>query len=745
MPQTLTLRVAEAAQKDIGFSIARIDPSLWSKLGAETGDAVEIHGPKKSTAALLGMAHDDEGPKNTIRIEALLRRNAGVSIGDKVTVRKIACADAERISVAPISSEATQINMGPGLEDYLARALTVTRKPMGRGDIFVIPGVSYRGGSLPFVVLSTVPKGFVQVRGETELGIRSETVPEREIGAPQISYEDIGGLRDKLDKIREIIEIPLKHPELFERLSITPPKGVLLYGPPGTGKTLIAKAVASEAGAYFISIAGPEIISKYYGDSEKILREKFEEAEKNSPSVVFIDELDSIAPRRDEVQGEVERRVVATLLTLMDGLSGRGNVIVIGATNREEAIDPALRRPGRFDREIEIGVPTTEGRREILVIHTRGMPIEGSDKEREELMTELSKLTHGFVGADLASLSREAAMHALRRFIPDMDFDKPISQAFLEKIRVKRDDFREALKSIEPSSLRDVLVEVPSVQWTDVGGLESVKRDLRESVELPFTRPEAFKALGITPPRGILLYGPPGTGKTLLAKAIATESQANFIVIKGPELMSKWVGETEKAIRMIFKKARAAAPAIVLIDEIDSIAPRRGMNGVSGLVNERAVDQLLTSIDGLESLEGVVIIGATNRPDMLDEALMRTGRFDRLIYVTPPDAAARLEILKVHTRKMPVEGVDLGKIAEATEGFVGSDLASLCKEAGMQALREGPHVKKVSMAHFEAALANAHASVSQEFLQFYEEFGKSISARSQMKKGNHEPHEGIYR
>jgi transitional endoplasmic reticulum ATPase len=745
MPSSLTLRVAEAAQRDIGFSVARFETDLWNRLGVEQGDVVEIHGPKKSTAALVGPPHEEEESKNTIRLESLLRRNAGVSIGDKVTVRKIGCVDAERVTVAPISPEATQINMGPGLEEYLAHALVVTHKPLGRGDIFMIPGVSYRGGSLPFVVLSTVPKGFVQVHRETALSIRNETVPEREIAAPQISYEDIGGLREKLDKVREIIEIPLKHPELFERLSITPPKGVLLYGPPGTGKTLIARAVASEAGAYFISIAGPEMISKYYGDSEKVLREKFEEAEKNSPSVVFLDELDSIAPRRDEVTGEVERRVVATLLTLMDGLSGRGNVVVIGATNREEAIDPALRRPGRFDREIEIGVPTTQGRRDILEIHTRGMPIEGTDKEREDLMTELAQLTHGFVGADLASLSREAAMHALRRYLPDIDFDKPISVAFLDRIKVTRDDFREALKSIEPSSLRDVSVEVPSVRWTDVGGLESVKVALRESVELPFTHPESFRELGISPPRGILLYGPPGTGKTLLAKAVATESQANFIVIKGPELMSKWVGETEKAIRMIFKKARAAAPAIVLIDEIDSIAPRRGMAGIDSGATERAVNQLLTSIDGLESLEGVIIIGATNRPDILDDGLLRTGRFDRLIYVAPPDLAARLEILKVHTRKMPIEGVDLSKVAEATEGFVGSDLASLCKEAGLHALREGAQAKKVTMVHFEAAMNSAHASVSPELMRFYEEFGRSTSARTQLKKGEREPHEGIYR
>ncbi len=745
MSVSLTLRVAEALQKDIGFSIARVDSSVWDRLEAEPGDVIEVQGSKRSTAALIGKLHEDASPKNIVRMEALLRSNAGVSIGDRVVVRKANCSAAERLAIAPISSEATEINLGPGLDEFLIRALTVTRKPLTRGDVFVIPGVSYRGGSLPFVVMSTVPKGFVHVTASTQLTVSEKTVTERDISAPKVSYEDIGGLKEKLSRIREVIELPLKHPELFDRLAITPPKGVLLYGPPGTGKTLIAKAVANEAGAYFISIAGPEIMSKYYGESEKVLREKFEEAEKNAPSVIFLDELDSIAPRRDEVTGEVERRVVAQLLTLMDGLSGRGNVIVIGATNREDAIDPALRRPGRFDREIEIGVPTLEGRKEILQIHTRGMPIEGTDRAKEEILAEMSQLTHGYVGADLAAVSREAAMNALRRYLPEIDFDKPISVPFLEKMKVTREDFRDAMRNVEPSSLRDVTVEIPRVRWNDVGGLTPVKQALREAVELPFTRPEIFRLVGIDPPHGILLYGPPGTGKTMLAKAVATESQANFISIKGPELLSKWVGETEKAIRMIFKKARSAAPAIVFIDEIDAMANRRGMGGPSSVVTESAVNQLLTSIDGLEPLQSVVVIGATNRPDMLDDALLRTGRFDRLIYVAPPDSAARLEILKVHTARMPLFNVELENIAADTEGYVGSDLASLCREAGMQALREGGTTNKVTQAHFEAAKATMHASVTPELVKFYEEFGRSVSAVSGALRRPLSPVEGIYR
>ena len=741
MADALTLRVAEAFQQDIGLGTARLDVQTRQRLKVGLGDIIEVRGRKPTPAVVSRAQQEDEG-KGLIRIEAVVRRNAGVSIGDRVQVQRVDCPNADAITIAPIYAGSARMDLGPGLESFVAKALA--RRPFIRGDVFVIPGVFLMGGSLPFMVVSTQPKGIVQVAPSSLITIKEETVSETEVAAPRISYEDIGGLKEKLSRVREMIELPLKHPELFDRLAITPPKGVLLYGPPGTGKTLIAKAVANEAGAHFIGIQGPEIISKYYGESEKELREKFEEAEKNAPSVIFIDELDSIAPRRDEVVGEVERRVVAQLLTLMDGLSGRGNVIVIAATNREEAIDPALRRPGRFDREIEIGVPTQEGRLEILQIHTRGMPIEGSDRDRERILKVLSAQSHGFVGADLSSLAREAAMRALRRYLPEIDFDQPIPISLLERMKVTEHDFREALKQIEPSSLRDVAVEVPTTHWDEVGGVERVRRVLEESVELPFKNPQVYRHIGIEPPRGILLFGPPGVGKTLLAKAAATESQANFISVKGPEVMSKWVGESEKAIRMIFKKARQASPSIVFIDEIDSIAPRRGLQTSSG-VTERIVNQLLTSIDGLESLERVLVIAATNRPDIVDEALLRTGRFDRLLYVEPPDVAGRLEILKVHTRSMPLaEDVDLNQLSVQTEGYVGSDLAALCREAGLTAIRENIKAAKVTRAHFEAAMKQVRPSIDAEGLKFYEEFERHL-LRERVARRREEAAEAIYR
>jgi transitional endoplasmic reticulum ATPase len=525
-----------------------------------------------------------------------------------------------------------------------------------------------------------------------------------------ITYEDIGGLHEELQRIREMIELPLKHPELFRHLGIEPPKGVILYGPPGTGKTLIAKAIANETGAHFISINGPEIMSKFYGESEARLREVFQEAEQNAPSIVFIDELDAIAPKRGEVTGEVERRVVSQLLTLMDGLKSRGQVVVIGATNRIEAIDPALRRPGRFDREIRIGVPDRNGRREILLIHTRRMPL-AEDVD----LDELADITHGFVGADIAALVREAAMNALRRYLPEIDLEKEVIPAeVLEKIKVSREDFANALKTIQPSALREVVLEVPNVKWTDIGGLEAVKQELMEAVEWPLKYPEVFKRLGIRPPRGILLYGPPGTGKTLLAKAVATESQANFISVKGPEVLSKWVGESEKAVREIFRKARETAPCIIFFDELDSIAPRRGFHTDAG-VTDRIVNQLLTEMDGIQSLKGVVVLGATNRPDILDPALLRPGRFDRVLYVPPPDKAARLAIFKIHTREMPLdEDVDLDILASVTEGYTGADIEAVVREAAMLAARENINAQKVSMRHFEKALLKIKPSVGAE-------------------------------
>jgi transitional endoplasmic reticulum ATPase len=530
----------------------------------------------------------------------------------------------------------------------------------------------------------------------------------------------VGGLEEELQRVREMIELPLKHPELFERLGIDPPKGVLLYGPPGTGKTLIAKAVANEAGAAFYSIQGPEIISKYYGQSEEKLREKFDEAEKNAPSIIFVDELDSIAPKREEVHGEVERRVVAQLLTLMDGMGGRGQVIVIGATNREDAIDPALRRPGRFDREIEIGVPTKEGRKEILEIHTRGMPLGD-----EVSLDYFASLTHGFVGADLMALAREAAMKCLSRFVPELELGKPIPAEVLERVKVTQDDFMDALKELEPSAMREVLVEVPKVTWDDVGGLEEVKRHLREMIEMPMENPAAFKRMGIRPAKGILLYGPPGTGKTLLAKAVANESKANFIPIKGPEIMSKWVGESEKAVRQAFKKAKQVAPAVLFLDEIDAIAPRRGSASDTN-VTERVVNQLLTSMDGMDTLEKVTVIAATNRPDIIDPALLRPGRFDRLVLIPIPDEKARLAILSVHTKAMPIRNVDVTILADKTEGFVGADLENLCREAAMIALRENKDAEIVEMRHFEAALKITKPSVDKDVMKQYENIGKAL-------------------
>ncbi len=731
------LKVAEAAQSDVSLGRARIDTSTRMKLGAEVGDIVEIIGKKSTVAKIFRTLSEDEG-KEIVRIDGLVRRNAGVSIGDKVDVRKVEVANASKVSMAPLLPAHKRVTFGEGIEAFVKRGLS--KRPLTKGDTVVVPGIALMGGALPFVVVNTSPKGAVQIIDSTEVQVREEPVEEGETVAQSITYEDIGGLKDELQRVREMIELPLKHPELFQRLGIDPPKGVLLYGPPGTGKTLIAKAVASEAGASFYSIQGPEIMSKYYGDTEKALRDKFTEAEQSAPSIIFIDELDSIAPKRDEVQGEVERRLVAQMLTLMDGLSARGSVIVIGATNREDSIDPALRRPGRFDREIEIGVPDREGRKEVMQIHTRGMPIEGTEDERSKLLEELAEITFGFVGADLAALAREAAMRALRRYLPEMDLDKPIATEILAKMIVKREDFREALKDVEPSAMREVLVEIPKVTWEDVGGLDDAKLTLREAIEMPLKNPAAFTRMGITPPRGILLYGPPGTGKTLLAKAVANESQANFISIKGPEVMSKWVGESEKAVRLIFKKAKQVAPSIVFLDEIDAIAPMRGSGGDSG-ATERVVNQILTSVDGLESMEGVVVLAATNRPDILDSALLRPGRFDRMVLISVPDKETRLQIFKVHTKKMPLKGVDINRLADATKNYVGADIEGLCREAAMQALRKDPAAKEVTMAHFEAAMRVVRPSVTEEIIKYYDGIKEKIE--SGITKGKRESY-GYY-
>ncbi len=723
----IILRVAEANSTDPGMSRVRLDEASRSELGAEIGDVIQIESVKKTVGRVYRARPEDEG-KGIVRIDSVMRNNCGASIGDKVLVRKVITTIAKKIVLAPIIKREQRLRFGEGIEEFVQKALI--RRPMIEQDNISVPGLTLAGHSgLLFKVIRTVPPRIaVEVGENTRVEIREEPASEVLEEVSRVSYEDIGGLRDQLGKVREIIELPLKHPELFERFGIAPPKGVLLHGPPGTGKTLIARAVANESGANFFSINGPEIMSKYYGQSEQKLREIFMKAEDTAPSIIFIDEIDSIAPKREEVQGEVERRVVAQLLTLMDGMKERGHVIVIGATNRIDAVDPALRRPGRFDREINIGVPDKNGRREILAIHTRGMPMLGMDENKKaQFLDELAELTYGFVGADLAALARESAMNALRRYLPEIDLDKAVPLEILEKMEVTKQDFLDALKTIEPSSLREVTAEIPNVKWDDVGGLDSIKQELKEAVELPLLNPDVFKKLGIRPLKGFVLYGPPGTGKTLLAKAVATESNANFISVKGPEVLSKWVGESEKAVREIFRKAKQVAPCIVFLDEIDSIAPRRGAGNDSG-VTERIVNQLLTSLDGMETLQGVVVIAATNRPDMMDPALLRAGRFDKLLYVPAPDLKSRKKILEVHTRNMPLAGdVDLNVIAERTEGYVGADLENICREAGMMAYRENPEASQVTQENFLAALNVIPPSVDDEVLKFYESIQKNLN------------------
>jgi transitional endoplasmic reticulum ATPase len=695
----LSLKVAEARQRDIGRKIARVDSIGMKELELSPGDLIEITG-RRSTVAIVWPPYKEDDGQGIIRIDGEIRRNAGTSVGEYVRISKTTAKPATKIVLAPFEPLPFVGDFGRIVRGQLLNM------PVAKGDIIVVPVL---GMGVELKVSSTNPSPIVMVTEGTVVEI-STTPAKRIEEVSGITYEDIGGLHEELQRIREMIELPLKHPELFRHLGIEPPKGVILYGPPGTGKTLIAKAIANETGAHFISINGPEIMSKFYGESEARLREVFQEAEQNAPSIVFIDELDAIAPKRGEVTGEVERRVVSQLLTLMDGLKSRGQVVVIGATNRIEAIDPALRRPGRFDREIRIGVPDRNGRREILLIHTRRMPL-AEDVD----LDELADITHGFVGADIAALVREAAMNALRRYLPEIDLEKEVIPAeVLEKIKVSREDFANALKTIQPSALREVVLEVPNVKWTDIGGLEAVKQELMEAVEWPLKYPEVFKRLGIRPPRGILLYGPPGTGKTLLAKAVATESQANFISVKGPEVLSKWVGESEKAVREIFRKARETAPCIIFFDELDSIAPRRGFHTDAG-VTDRIVNQLLTEMDGIQSLKGVVVLGATNRPDILDPALLRPGRFDRVLYVPPPDKAARLAIFKIHTREMPLdEDVDLDILASVTEGYTGADIEAVVREAAMLAARENINAQKVSMRHFEKALLKIKPSVGPE-------------------------------
>ncbi|BCU68276.1 AAA family ATPase [Sulfolobales archaeon HS-7] len=724
----LVLRVMEAKQKDVGRAKVRVDVELLASIGVTPGDVIEIEGTRKTAAIAWANAAEDAG-LDIIRMDGIIRKNAGVSIGDTVVVRKAQVKPASYVKLAPANFS---ISVDPGFVSYVKKKLKDT--PLTEGDTVLIPVL---GQAIPFTVVQLRPQGIVMVTDETAITISEK--PAEQSKVPRVTYEDIGGLNQVIEKVRELIELPLRHPELFKRLGIDPPKGVLLYGPPGVGKTLLAKAVANETDAYFTSINGPEIMSKFYGESEQRLREIFDDAKKHAPAIIFIDEVDAIAPKRDEVIGEVERRVVAQLLTLMDGLESRGNVMVVAATNRPNAVDPALRRPGRFDREIEIPLPDKQGRLEILQIHTRNMPL-GRDINLEEL----AELTHGYTGADLSALVREAAMYALRRYLPQIDLpaDK-IPTEILDNMEVTRDDFFKAFKEIVPSGLREIYVEVPEVKWTDIGGLEDIKVELQEIVEWPLKFSEYYMNIGIQPPRGILLFGPPGTGKTLLAKAAATESGANFIAIRGPEVLSKWVGESERAIREIFRKARQYAPVIVFFDEIDAIVPMRGYSNDTNIL-ERIVSQFLTEIDGIEKLENVVIIASTNRPDIIDPALLRPGRIEKLIYVPPPDLRARVEIMKVHLRNVKLaQDISLEEIAARTEGYTGADIAALIREAGLLAIREGirrgkkPDEVIVDRQHFEIALTKVKPSITQDMIQFYNNWFDK--ARQQLPKQTVKP------
>src|SRR3954453_2668110 len=710
----LSLKVLEAYTRDVGRGVARIDYDSMDSLSASTGDVVEIKGKRKTVAKCLPLYPSDEG-KGIIRVDGLVRNNAGIAIGDAVVVKKIKAVPAEKVVVAPLEA------IPPIDERYLADALESV--PLIKGDNVMVP---YFGGRLTFQVIGVTPGpgiDAVLVTQKTVFHIaeRGETLR----GLPQVTYEDIGGLKDESQKVREMIELPLRHPEIFEKLGIEAPKGVLLYGPPGTGKTLLAKAVANESNAHFISISGPEIMSKFYGESEARLREIFKETKEKAPSIIFIDEIDSITPKREEVTGEVERRVVSQLLSLMDGLEARGKVIVIAATNRPNAIDPALRRPGRFDREIEIKVPDKRGRLEILQIHTRNMPLD-TDVDQDRV----AAVTHGFVGADLEYLCKEAAMKCLRRLLPELNLeDEKISVETLNKLVITMNDFELAIKDVMPSAMREVYLEIPDIRWTDIGGLEEIKRDLQEAVEWPLRYPDLYSKLGHSIPKGILMHGPSGTGKTMLAKAVATESEANFISVKGPELLSKWIGESERGVREIFRRARKAAPCVVFFDEVDSIAPIRGMEGVNA-GTERMVSQLLTEMDGIQELSGVVIIAATNRLDMIDTALLRPGRFDKIVFVPKPDLSTRLKILEIYAKEKPITtDVNLHRIAELTDGFSGADMSAVSNTAISLVLHE--YLQKYSTPEE----ATKHASEAHVTMKHFEDAVKKIKTQREMKPG----------
>ncbi|MBW6469850.1 MAG: CDC48 family AAA ATPase [Methanosarcinaceae archaeon] len=726
MSEEIIVRVAEAYHRDAGRGIARLDKDLMLKIGVVSGDIIEIKSKEKAYGIVWPGYPDDTG-KDTIRIDGNIRNNAKVGLDDKVTIKKIDAKEAKKVTLAP-----TQPVRLVGGTRYILRILE--GRPIDRGQNIRVETVN---NPLSFIVMSTTPSGPVIVTRNTEIVLKEKPVEEG-LTTEHLSYEDIGGLKREIGLVREMIELPLRHPELFQKLGVEPPKGVLLHGPPGTGKTMIAKAVASETDTNFISISGPEIVSKYYGESEQKLREMFEEAQRDAPSIIFIDEIDSIAPKRSEVTGEVERRIVAQLLSLMDGLQSRGEVVVIAATNRPDSIDEALRRGGRFDREIEIGIPDRNGRLQILHVHTRGMPLEG-DMDLEGL----ADITHGFVGADLSSLCKEAAMHAIRRMLPVVNIKDEIPQEIMDELKVTKEDFDEALKNIEPSAMREVFVEVAHVKWEDIGGLDESKQELIEAVEWPLKYPELFKVINTKPPRGIMLFGPPGTGKTMLAKAVASESEANFISIKGPEMLSKYIGESERAVRETFRKAKQAAPTVIFFDEIDSIAPHRGTSSDSH-VTERVVSQILTELDGIEELKDVVIVSATNRPDMVDPALLRPGRFDRLIYIKVPDKESREKIFAIHLEGKPItEEIKLSELADMTDGYVGADIEAICREAAMLAMREiiklntdKPEILKMAEKirltkdHFKRAVSRVKPTTSRSALNLYEQSAEMFAKYS---------------
>ena len=714
MTNEKALKVAELKSGEAGRGVARIDPEVMEILGIKVGDIVQIDGSKKTAVKVLRGGPEDAN-KGIIRIDGTTRRNAGTGIDERVDIKKIVAKNAEKITFAP--TEQLRIQGG---EDYLRQVME--GRVLSKGDKIAL---NVMGNKIDLVVNSFAPSGdAVMMANNTEVKINDK--PAAGGGEiPQVSYDDIGGLDNEIKKIREMVELPLRHPELFKRLGVEAPKGVLLHGPPGTGKTMLAKAVAGETSSNFTYIGGPEIVSKFYGESEEKLREIFKEAEENAPSIIFIDEIDSLAPKRDEVSGETERRIVAQMLALMDGLKSRGKVVVIGATNRPNSIDEALRRPGRFDREIEISIPDRDGRFDILQIHTRGMPL-ASDVD----LGRLADLTHGYAGADLNALTKEAAMAALRRILPDVNLEaEEIPSETLNKIEVKWDDFVEALREMQPSTMREVLIEKPNVKWDDIGALEDAKQELKEAVEWPLKYSKVFSHMNAKPPRGILMYGPPGTGKTMLAKAVATESEANFISVKGPEFLSKWVGESEKAVRETFRKARQAAPCVIFMDEVDSITSERG-TGSDSNVTERVISQLLTEMDGLSALHDVVVIAATNRPDIIDPALLRPGRFDKSIYIGTPDRESRKKIFEIHTRSKPLaEDVDLEELAKDTEDYTGADISAVCNEAVMIAVRklvesgqmpsdEEIAACKVQMEHFRTAIEKIGPKVRKELSQY---------------------------